>query len=221
MIYATYQLMQDALTPAIVSIGTGSTPVWLQNRWDTGEYAFYIRRNGCGHCCAAMAANLQGVHINPYQEYELCGSLWSAPKELPDEKGQDHFQTATGISIILQKLGIPAKPFGVKEQGAKLATERILQALKRGKQVIFASDPDNYPDNPFSSGYHWVLAVGYYDQENILIANSSEKAARQGIQLVTPDIIEKALFENATVNKDLTWGELERLYEGCGYIVVG
>ena len=86
---------------------------------------------------------------------------------------------------------------------------------------IFASDPDDYPDNPFSTGYHWVLAVGFYDDEHILIANSSEKAAQNGIQLVTADIIEKALFVNSTVASDLTWGELERLYEGCGYIVIG
>ena len=221
MNYATYRLTQDPLMPAVVHIGTLSTPVWLQQRWDTGEYAFYIRRNGCGHCCAAMAASLHGTPLNPHQEYELCRSIWGAPVELPDEKGQDHFQSATGITRILQTLHIPAEPFGAKEQGTKSATAHILQALKEGKQVIFASDPDDYPDNPFSTGYHWVLAVGFYDDEHILIANSSEKAAQNGIQLVTADIIEKALFVNSTVASDLTWGELERLYEGCGYIVIG
>ena len=221
MDFARYQLTQNLLIPTIVNIGAMSMPVWLQQRWHTGEYAVYIQRNGCGHCCAAMAANLHGIHIDPHQEYTLCRSLWGAPKELPDEKGQDHFQSAAGITKILHYLGIPAEAFGVKEQGTDRAIAHILQGLKDGKQVIFASNPDDYPDNPFSSGYHWVMAVGYHDSEKILVANSSENATKQGVQLVTPDIIEKALFANATFSNDLTWGELERLDEGCGYIVIG
>jgi len=221
MEYANYHPISERNAKMAVTVNGVSTPVWLQTHWDAGEYAFYIRRNGCGHCCAAMAARLHGVELDPHKEYELCRKLWGPPKELPDDKGQDHFQSMAGIVKVLQSLGIPAVCFGVKEQGAKAAVEHMMAALFDGKQVIFASDPDDYPDNPFSSGYHWVMAVGFAAEGQILIANSSAKAVPDGIQLVTPEIIERALFRESVVAMDLTWGELERLYEGCGYIVVG
>lgn len=116
---------------------------------------------------------------------------------------------------------IPAEGFGVRQIGAKKATEQILTALKEGKQVIFTSNPDNYPDNPFSKGYHWVMAVDLLEDGTVLIANSSVKAAPDGIQIVTPETIEKALFREATAPKDMTWGEAARIHEGSGYILVG
>ena len=65
------------------------------------------------------------------------------------------------------------------------------------------------------------MAVGFTEDGRILVANSSEKATSEGIQLVTPDVIEKALFVQSTADMDLMWGELERLNNGCGYVVVG
>ncbi|MBR2330124.1 MAG: hypothetical protein IKA40_02645, partial [Clostridia bacterium] len=81
MDYVTYELTNGEKISCIAKVGKNSTPVWRQNRWDTGEYAFYVVHNGCGHCCAAMALQLRGISINPHEEYELCRRLWGAPNE--------------------------------------------------------------------------------------------------------------------------------------------
>jgi len=216
-----YELTGEYLTPAVAFVDGRSTPVWIQQRWNDGPYAYYVRKNGCGHCCTAMAAVLHGIDLDPHREYEYCRKLWGSPKEEPNEKGQDHFLSLAGVVKVLNSLGISAVGYGVKDQGPKRAVDHICSMLEMGKLVIFTSDPDDYPDNPFSDGYHWVMAVGFAEDGRILVANSSEKAASEGIQLVTPDVIEKALFVQSTADMDLTWGELERLNNGCGYVVVG
>lgn len=102
----TFERTNDPAIPAMIRIGQQQTPVWIQSAWTQVEYALYIRRNGCGHCCTAMAARLQGIQIDPYQAYLLCRQLWGDPEEA---KGQDHFQTVAGIVKILQHLHIPAQ----------------------------------------------------------------------------------------------------------------
>ena len=211
-----YRLTKEHLTPAVVRVGAYETPVWLQARWEEGEFARFIRQNGCGHCCAAMAANLHGISITPYEEYVHCRKLWGEPTG-----DQGNWLSTAGVEKVLRSLGVPARGFGVKAQGAKKATEHILSALREGKQVIFTSDPDDFPENPFSKGYHWVMAVSLQEDGTVLIANSSEKAAPEGIQSVLPEVIEKALFEEATAPEDMTWGEGQRIHEGSGYIIVG
>ena len=216
MQYVQYTFTGEPLTPAVIRVGDYETPVWMQQRWQEGAFAVYVRNNGCGHCCAAMAARLHGVDIDPYREYEYCRQLWGAPAD-----HQGNWQSTAGIVKVLQSLGVPAEGFGVQPVGAKAATEQILAALQAGKQVIFTSNPDHYPDNPFSKGYHWVMAVHIQDDGNILIANSSENAAPDGIQLVTADEIEQALFREAAAPSDMTWGEELRIHKGSGFIVVG
>ena len=216
MVLVTYRLTGEHLTPAVIRVGEHETPVWMQARWTEGEFVRYINNNGCGHCCTAMAARLHGVDIDPYKEYVLCRSLWGEPKE-----DQGHWLTTAGIVKVLRSLNVRATGFGVKQIGSKKATEQILSALQDGKQVIFTSNPDDYPDNPFSKGYHWVMAVAIQEDGTILIANSSDKATPQGIQTVSADIIEKALFREATAPEDMTWGDPDRIHVGSGYIIVG
>ena len=211
-----YVLTEEHLAPAVIRVGDHETPVWLQQRWTEGEFATYIVHNGCGHCCAAMAARLHGVDIDPYGEYELCRTLWGAPTG-----DQGNWLSTAGIVKVLQHLHVPANGFGVKDIGVRKATEHIIAALQEGKQVIFTSNPDDDPDNPFSTGYHWVMAVAQLEDGSILIANSSEKVTTQGVQLVKPEAIERALFRQATAPDDMTWGELQRIHEGSGYILVG
>lgn len=211
-----YALTGEALTPAVIRAGNQETPVWMQQRWQDGEFAMYIRNNGCGHCCAAMAARLYGVQLTPYTEYLHCRKLWGEPTEK-----QGHWLTTAGIVKVLNSLGVPAQGFGVAQFGAKKATGHILSALAAGKQVLFTSNPDHYPENPFSKGYHWVMAVSLQDDGTILIANSSEKATTEGIQFVEPDAIEKALFGESTAPDEMTWGDPDRIYEGSGFIIVG
>lgn len=204
--------------PAIVYAKGRETPVWIQSAWTAGEYAQYIRRNGCGHCCTAMAARLWGVEIDPYEEYMMCRQLWGAPDA---EKGQDHFLTVGGIVKVLRHLNIPAVCYGVPEQEQKAAADHIVSCLRDGKQVILISDPFRDPGNEFSTGYHYVMAVGFDSEGRILIANSSENTSKGGIQLVTPETIEKALYQGGTADMEMSWGVVETLYKGCTYVVVG
>lgn len=208
-----YAFTGDPAAPAVVYAGEHSSPVWLQQHREDGEFAYYIRRNGCGHCCAAMAANLHGADLDPYGEYLLCRGLWGPPAE-----HQDHFQTVSGIVKLLRHLGIPAECFGVPERGAALA--HILASLSEGKQVIIWSQPgEHFPGNPFSENAHYVLAAGMLPDGQILIANSSEKSAPAGIQTADADTVGQALYEGSTA-ADMTWGE-DDLAACAGYVVIG
>lgn len=218
MMFAKYCVTDNPAIPAIITLGKHESPVWIQSAWEDGEYAPYIRRNGCGHCCTAMAANLQGININPYDAYLLCHKLWGEPNEAI---GQDHFQTVAGIVKVLNHLGIAAECFGVADGKQKEAVSHIISGLQDGKQVIFVSDPFHNPGNVFSTGYHYVMAVGFTEDGNILIANSSEKTQKGGIQAVTTQTIEDALYTGGTADPNMTWGQVEVLHKGCTYVTVG
>lgn len=220
MEYARYELIGNDHTPSIVYVGNESTLVWRQNRWDTGEYQEFVRKNGCGHCCATMALNLHGVKINPHEEFTLCRKLWGEPKK-DREFPQDNLQSVSGITKILRHHGVNAEYFGVKnlEETAK----RFDEALKSGKQVIFWAHPtpeNPFPENPFSMFEHYVMAVGYTEKGEILIANSSERWTATGVQLVNMATIMRALFFGADPI-DMTWGERDHYINCSGYVVVG
>lgn len=218
MLYATYELLNDNKIPAIVRIGERQTPVWMQQLWDTGEYQLYVRKNGCGHCCAAMALNLYGNFIDPHEEYSLCRELWGTPNR--EERDQGNFQSISGIVKILHHYGVPAECYGVPD--AHKAALHIDLALREGKQVIFESHPTpDFPENPFSKGEHWVMAVGYTAEDAILVANTSINATTTGIQIVDLDTIRRALYLGSDPI-DMTWGEWKNEFRnGTGYIIVG
>ena len=212
-----YRRTENPAIPAEIMLGKYSTPVWIQSAWTEGEFAQYIRNNGCGHCCIAMAARLRGIDMDPYREYLLCRSLWGPPDA---EKGQDHFLTVPGIEKILRHLGLSASCFGVAEGAQNQAADHIIRCLQEGKLVIFISDPFRYPGNMFSTGYHYVLAVGIRADGKILIANSSENTTKGGVQWVTREQIAQSLYQGGEPNKSLTWGEIERFGQGCTYVVI-
>ena len=213
----TYEMTGDPTIPAIVHRGDHSTPVWLQQCWEDGEFAVYIRNNGCGHCCIAMAANLHGVKITPYEEYLHCRELWGPPTG-----PQHHFMSLPGIQKVLASFEIPSEIYGVKTgEGAKAAAH-IMQALREEKLVIMVSEPsDRLPNNPFSTGLHYVLCVGLTDDGKIIIANSSKRATDKGVQVETEATVAAAIYENCEPGGGMTWGELERFFYGCGYVVIG
>ncbi len=223
--YADYEYINEERAVVRVRLGDMSTPVWFQNRWqgDSHELSGFIVRNGCGHCCAAMALTMHGHPIDPLGEFLLCRELWGEPREgrNPDgtKSGQANFQSVTGIAKIIRHHGVRAEVYGVPDlEGAKKNIER---ALNEGKQVIFCTRPDpSNPQNPFSTGYHWVMAVGY-TEGGILVANSSEKYTEAGVQVVDMPTILRALCLGSQP-RDFTWGEwCEEFREGTGYIVVG
>lgn len=217
MAFVRFDRTGDPAIPAVIHAGEYTTPVWIQSSWTQGEYAQYIRRNGCGHCCTAMAANLRGVETDPYRCYMLCRELWGAPRE---DLGQDHFQTVAGIVKILAHLGVNATCYGVAEGEQTAAAAHILSCLKRGEQVAFICDPFRNPGDPFSTGYHYVLAVGLTEDGEILIANSSEKVVTGGIQTVTLSQVENALYRGGTADPAMIWGQVAVLHKGCTYVVI-
>lgn len=220
MEYAKYYLTEDQYIPAVVEIGNRKTPIWMQQLWADGEYQEFVRKNGCGHCCAAMALNLYGISITPHDEYSLCRELWGAPST-NGEYRQGNFQSLYGITKIIRHHGVKAEAFGVSD--LEVAGNHIESALREGKIVIFESHPTpEFPDNPFSTGEHWVMAVGYTFNGQILIANSSVKAVTTGIQLVDIGTIKRALPLGASPDEKMTWGEWrETFMSGIGYIIVG
>ena len=218
MNYVTYELIKTELIPAVVSIGGKSTPVWHQANWSEGEYQEFVRKNGCGHCCAAMALNLHGIKITPHEEFTLCRKLWGEP-DRDQEYPQGNYQTVGGITKILKYHGVNAEYFGVPS--LEDAKARIEESLKNGKQVIFWSNPnESFPENPFSIGEHYVMAVGYTEEGRILVANSSAKRAPEGVQFVDVDTILRALFLGSDPF-DLTWGQKGYHVHCAGYVVVG
>ena len=219
MIYAKYSYTGDERIPAVVGLGERETPVWAQQLWGDGEYSEFIVRNGCGHCCCAMALTLFGVPTDPHEEYLLCRTLWGAPEIVGHER-QANFQSASGIAKILRHNGIPAEVCGVPSR--ETAMKGITAALKDGRPVIFESHPrEDNPDNPFSKGEHWVMAVGYTEDGKILVANSSNKVPGDGINIVDEETISAALYLGADP-EDYTWGEWrDEFIHGVGYIIVG
>jgi len=220
MTFATYKLTNNPSIPAEVTVDGHSTPVWIQQNWTEGENSLYIRRNGCGHCCTSMVLNLRGIKINPYEEYMHCRKLWGVPNEdaIPP---QDHFITVSGITKVLESFGIKSKCFGVLNGKETKASQDIVSALEAGKLVILESHPsESFPDNPFSTGEHYVLAAGICENGKILIANSSGKAEPTGIQLVDMQTIAGALYPDTVPDETMTWGVVEKLENGVGYVIV-
>ena len=215
----TYRKTGDPRIPALICVNSLETPVWLQTVWEKGPDAFYIQRNGCGHCCAAMAARLQGAaETDPAKEYARCLELWGEPAG-----PQDHFQTVSGIVRILESYGVKAKAYGVPSEKASGKTVRglIETALCGGKQVIFWSHPlpGREAENPFSAGEHYVLACGYDECGRIVIANSGGSISG-GVQLTDMDTVMNALFYGSDPRVG-TWGECGRLEECAGIVIVG
>ncbi len=222
MNYPKYKFIKNELTPAQVELNGNSTPVWMQQRWQDGKYAVYVRQNGCGHCCASMICNLLGVEMTPYKHIEHCIKLWGEPNIAPSGNQQYYFLSITGLAESLNSLGIPCKYYGFKNQGVDNAVNHIYQSLKQGKLVSFISSPsESFPNNPFSKGDHYVLAVGLTKDNKILIANSSTTGIYnigEGIQEVDLETIKKSFNPNAEPIYR-TWGEITNLHLGLGYIV--
>lgn len=215
-----YEYTGDTSVPAIITKEENSTPVWIQQEWQNGEFSQYIIKNGCGHCCCAMALNLNGIKIDPHEEYTYCRKLWGEPR-MGEPLFEDHFLSETGIAQVIRSFGVNAKAFGIEAGKAYEASCHIEKELSEGRVVIIWSHPsDKLPDNPFSPGEHYILAAGITDNGEILIANSSLKAhTKDGIQFAERETLEKVLFEN-TVTTDYTWGRYDFTKSGA-YVVVG
>lgn len=202
---AKYILTGDCKIPSKITLNGNTTPVWIQSEWTEGEYAEFVQKNGCGHCCCAMVLNLRGIKINPHEEFALCREMWGEPA--PGKEG--NWASVSGIVKVLKSFGVKAQYFGVPEGKCKETAERIVKFLKEGKQVIIWSHPtERIVPNPFSTGDHYILLVGIDEKGQILVANSSRKGATDnGIQFASVDMIEAALYEGCEP-QDCTWGKM-------------
>ena len=224
----SYQIKEDKFIPVVIKKGDRETPVWIQQNWEEGEYAIYIRQSGCGHSCTAMALRLLGFNeMTPYLEYEHCRKLWGAPmtkEESPKGEAQCNFLTPSGIVKVLNSFSVKAKDYSVPKGKRKECVNHMVEALKEGKLVIFASHPsEDFPENPFSKGDHYVLLVGFNKDNKIVVANSSNGGVTETLGIhdgVEEEVLERALWDGGE-SLDGTWGYLSCLEKETGYIIVG
>lgn len=216
----SYSLTGDCKIPSIVTKDKYSTPVWIQQKWEDGEYYRYIQKNGCGHCCTAMALNLNGIKINPYEEFMLCRKLWGEP-HIEGENNEGYFISASGICKIMNSFNVPAQCFGMPSDKIDQVKNHIDKSLSAGKLIILWSHPsEKVPNNPFSAGEHWILLVGYEQDGKIFVANSSSNAdANNGIQYTDLETIVNVICEGCEP-QDFTWGRYDLIHSG-GYVIVG
>ncbi len=223
MNFATFVNTGDKKNPAMVTVGKNSTPVWCQSEWTEGEYAKVINGSGCGHACVAMALRLMGIEdVDPHEEYVHCLELWGEPKKTGEEKTRQYaFLSVSGVEKSVRSYGVPARAYGVEKNGCAKAVSHMIEELKNGKVIIFDSVP-NFPDNPFSTGAHYVLLCGITKEGKILVANSGTKGKLDypGINLVCREDLEKAMIDDTFVS-DMTWGQLIPVREKYGYVIVG
>jgi hypothetical protein len=101
--------------------------------------------------------------------------------------------------------------------------DEYIEEIKKGKVVVFDSMPsEDFPENPFSTGGHYVLICGLTKEGKILVANSGAKGKPDfpGIHLTTKEVLVKAMMDDTFVT-DMTWGQLIPVREKVGYVVVG
>lgn len=210
----------DGLIAATVARGAHTTPVWIQSRWQTGEYAEYIVKNGCGHCSVAMALRLSGIpEIDPHAEYCALRARYGDPDPAA---GEGHWLDPQGVAASCRLHGLAAECFGIPAGGCRAATAHILSALAKGRMVIFLSFPLT-ADNPFSGGAHYVLLVGLDGAGRVQVANSSLRGVTKtpGVQTVPPAALTAALLpEGGDPTAGAVWGRAD-YGKRQGYIIVG
>ena len=216
----SYTITSNPDIPSVIHRGKYSAPIWIQQKWKDGEYAEYIRKNGCGHCCTAMCLNLFGIKIDPHEEFTLCRKMWGEPRN-EEPICEDNFASASGVVKVIKSFGIKAEAFGVPTGKYMECAVHIENSLRSGKLVIFWSSPsEKLNHNPFSPGEHYVLAVGLTKDSKIIIANSTDRCdAENGIQYTDTKTIGLSLREGCDP-QDFTWGRYDLDHSG-GYVVIG
>lgn len=191
-----------------VSIHGKTTAVWKQADL-TGTYAQQLHKHGCGHCCAAMAANLQGKSMTPAKVMAKALTLWNTPG-----KGELYALSARGIAALLKGFGVAASCHMVTKDHLENTKNLLEGALRSGKQAILFTRPYDSKD-PFGSGDHYVLAVGYDANDRIVVANSG---GSQRVQRTDMDTIMRYLYRSST-GADAQW--LRTSAGSAGVVIVG
>lgn len=165
----------------------GETVSVINQHHVTGTYAAQIAKNGCGACCAAMALTLMGKKATPANVIGKGVALWGKWKKSCTLSG-------IGIQTIIKKYGYKAKYYKVSTLNRPAIKRTINKALKAGRPVIC------WTGRGFSSGDHYVLAVGYNKLGRVVVANSGKRGP---VNIVTLDALCKTLKEGN--GKDKGW----------------
>ena len=188
-----------------VTINGRSLTVFNQHK-QTGAYAKDISKNGCGACCTAFALILQGKKVTAADVIKRGISLWGKwPRSC--------LLSAQGIATIIKKYGHEAKYYAVTTKNKTDIKRMIHAALMAGKQVICWTDDNGFKGDPFSSGEHYVMAVGYNARGKIVVANSGNRGP---VNLVTLNTLCKFLQEGS--GKDKKWWQT--VSASAGIVVV-
>lgn len=178
----------------------GKTVSVINQHHVTGTYAAQIAKNGCGACCAAMALTLMGKKVTPANVIGKGVALWGEWKKSCTLSG-------IGIQTIIKKYGYKAKYYKVSTLNRPAIKRTINKALKAGRPVIC------WTGRGFSSGDHYVLAVGYNKLGRVVVANSGKRGP---VNIVTLDALCKTLKEGN--GKDKGWYSTVR--GSAGVVVV-
>lgn len=173
----------------------------------TGKYAKQISNNGCGICCIVFALTLLGKsNITTTDIITKAISIWGEPKSVG--------LSGNGIASIIKKYKYNATYLPILSTNRNSTKKRINNALKNGKQIICWTSPNGYKNDPFSNENHYVLAVGYNNNNKVIIANSGNKGP---INVVTLDTLCKYL-QNGN-GKDTGWQKSTT--GSAGIIIIG
>ena len=150
-----------------------------------GTYAKELSAHGCGACCAAMALALMGKKAAPADVVRKGVALWGKWPKYP-------LISANGLATIVGKYGCTAKVATVVGSYRTTIRKLIDAALRAGKPVIC------WTSKGFSSGDHYVLAVGYNKLGRVVVANSGNRGP---VNIVTLNTLCKYLQEGTGADR--------------------
>ncbi len=150
-----------------------------------GTYAKELSAHGCGACCAAMALGLMGKKAAPADILRKGVALWGKWPKYP-------LISANGLATIIGTYGYIGKAAFLSTSNRATIRKLIDSAFRAGKPVIC------WTAKGFSSGDHYVLAVGYNRLGRIVVANSGNRGPAN---IVTLDVLCKYLQEGTGADK--------------------
>ena len=151
-----------------------------------GVYRKELSSNGCGACCAAMALTLMGKKVKPADILGRAVALWGKWSKYP-------LISAHGLGVIIGGYGYIGKLAILSTSNTKTIKKLIDSALRSGKPVIC------WTKKGFSSGDHYVLAVGYNKLGRVVVANSGNRGP---VNIVTLNALCESLKEGNGADKD-------------------
>lgn len=189
-----------------ITIDGKSLKVFNQHKL-SGKYAKNLSSNGCGASCTVFALTLRGEKITPAELLDKAISLWGKwPRAC--------LLSAPGIASIIKEYGYPAKYYSVTSDNRDSLKGKIDAALKAGKQVVCWTNDNGKKGDPFASGQHYVMAVGYNEAGKVVVANSANKGP---VNVVTLSTLVKFLQNGS--GEDKHWWK--RVSRAAGIVVVG